>query len=81
MEELNIPRIVSYADDFIICTNSFEETLHKKIIIIRIFKKHIFTFNLGKCTFHKTAVDYVGLKIKINKVTLNVAKVNTFPKP
>ena len=84
IEEINLPGIEAYIDDFIICSNSFEETIHKLKKTLEIFKKHNITLNLTKCIFHVTSVDYLGFRIhnhRIYPITSNIKKIDSFPIP
>ena len=58
-----MPGIFDYIDDFIICSNSFEEITEKLNKILKIFQKHNLTLNLNKCSFHTKSVNYLGFKI------------------
>lgn len=84
VEEVDLPGIVTYIDDFIICSNSFQETIDKLDKLLKVFKKHNLTLNLEKCSFHTISVNYLGFKIEnhnIFPVTSNIIKINSFPKP
>lgn len=83
-EEVNLPGIETYLDDFIICANSFPEMKTKIEKILQAFKKHNLTLNLKKCSFHTKEVDYLGFKIanhKIFPITMNIKKIESFPQP
>ena len=83
IEDINMPGIYDYID-FIICANSFEETLNKLNKTLQVFKKHNLTLNLAKCQFHKITVNYLGFRINNHKffpVTANIQKINSFPPP
>ena len=52
IEEVNMLGIESYQDDFVICSNPFEETLQKLSRFLQVFSKYNLTLNLAKCLFH-----------------------------
>ena len=65
--EVNLQRICEYIDDFIICINSFEVTIHKLNRLLQVFQKHNLTFNHAKCIFHTISVNYLGFKSEDHK--------------
>lgn len=84
VEETNLPGIFDYIDDFIVCSNSFEETIAKLNKLLQVFKKHNLTLNLAKCNFHTTEVNYLGFKItnhRISPISANILKIKSFPAP
>ena len=84
VEQINLPGIEAYIDDFIICSNSFEDTITKLEKTLEVFKKHNLTLNLNKCKFHIDTVNYLGFRIhnhRIYPVESNIKKINSFPIP
>ena len=76
--------IFDYIDDFIIYSNSFEETAEKLNKHLEVLKKNNLTLNLNKCSFYTKSINYLGFKIedhKIFPITSNVIKINSFPRP
>jgi len=84
IEESALDGIFSFQDDFIIASNSFEDTLHKLRIIFNLFKKYNLTLSPAKCSFHVTEVEYLGFYLKDHKIyptTSNILKITEFPLP
>ena len=84
IEEVNMLGIESYQDDFVICSNSFEETLEKLNKFLQVFSKYNLTLNLAKCSFHQTEINFLGFHLKNNRIfplSSNIQKINSFPIP
>lgn len=84
IDELQIDGLFAYQDDLIFGSNSFEETCSKLDKILLIITKYNLTLTSSKCTFHKTAVDYLGFHIENHSISpphSNIAKINYFSPP
>ena len=82
VEETYLLGIFDYLNNFIICSNSFQETEDKLDKLLKISQKYNLTLNLAKCTFHETSVNYLSFKVKNHKIyplTANIVKKNGFP--
>ena len=79
-EEVSMSGIESYQDDFVMCSNSFDETI-KKLKCLQVFQGANLTLNLAKCCFHISAVDFLDFHLQDNQVfplTPNIQKINSF---
>ena len=75
--------LLSYKDDLLVASNSFEETYHKLRILFNV-SKHNITLFTAKCNFHQTKVKHLGFEIEQKKmypITANIIKITYFPVP
>jgi len=75
---------VVYLDDILIFTETLEE--HRKITccILELLEKHKLYLHSNKCEFEKTMIEYLGVIISHNSVTMDpvkIAGVTQWPAP
>jgi transposase InsO family protein len=82
--EVNMQGIYAYQDDFVIGSNSLDETVEKLTKLFTVLEKYNLTLTPDKCNFHSTIINYLGFEISHNVVrpiSSNIVKVTSFPKP
>jgi len=67
--------VVVYLDDILIFTKTEEE--HERAVrrVLEILAEHKLFLRLEKCEFHRKQIEYLGLVISENKVTMDLVKV------
>jgi len=67
--------VVVYLDDILIFTKTKEE--HKQVVrqVLQVVKENKLFFYLEKCEFCKQWIEYLGLVISENKISMDLVKV------
>ena len=76
--------VVDYLDDILIATETLEE--HRKVTcrVLELLEKHKLYLRPNKCEFEKTTVEYLGVIISHNSVSMDpvkIAGVTEWPAP
>jgi len=76
--------VVVYLDDILIFTETLEE--HQKVTcrVLELLEKHKLYLRPDKCEFEKTTVEYLGVIISHNSVSMDpvkIAGVTQWPAP
>jgi len=67
--------IVVYLDDILIFTKTEEEHVQAVRQVLQVLKKNKLFLCLEKCEFYKQWIEYLGLVISENKVSMDSVKV------
>ena len=67
--------IVVYLDDILIFTKTEEEHAQAVRQVLQVLKKNKLFLCLEKCEFYKQWIEYLGLVISENKVSMDPVKV------
>jgi len=67
--------VVVYLDNILIFTKTKEE--HEQAVqwVLQVLKENKLFFRLEKCEFYKQQMEYLGLVISENKVSMDLVKV------
>ena len=67
--------VVVYLDNILIFTRTVEEHTQAMQRVLEILIEYKLFLYLEKCKFQKTQIEYLGLVISINKVSIDPIKV------
>jgi len=72
--------VVVYLDDILIFMETLEE--HRKITrrVLELLEKHKLYLRSNKCKFKKTTIEYLGVIISHNSVTMDLVKITSVTK-
>jgi len=67
--------VVVYLDDILIFTKTEEK--HAQVVrrVLQVLKENKLFFHSEKCEFYKQRIEYLGLVISENKVSMDLVKV------
>jgi len=77
-------KILVYADDILIPTETVDENLKILSQCLRLLKQYVFEVNYKKCLFLKKEIKYVGYIVSSQRITLSeryVKAIKSFPIP
>jgi len=66
---------IVYIDDVLIVANSKEEAFTRWKDVLKALSDAGFSFNIKKCTFFKTEIEYLGVYIKNGEIKPNPRKI------
>lgn len=66
---------VCYIDDIIIPSKTVEEGIERLKLVLEVLTQSGFSFNLKKCAFMKSQIDYLGYQISAGQIRPNARKV------
>lgn len=75
LKELNDDKILVYMDDVLSASESIEEGLARLDKLLETLSKTGFSFNLKKCSFMKTKIEYLGFVISSGQIRPNPRKI------
>lgn len=67
---------ICYIDDIIIPSRTIEEGIHRLRLVLKALTTSGFSFNLKKCAFLKTQVEYLGYQVSSGQIKPNPRKIN-----
>jgi len=67
--------MVVYLDDILIFTRTEEEHIKAIRRVLQVLQEHKLFLRLEKCEFYKERIEYLGLVISENKVSMDLVKV------
>jgi len=67
--------VVVYLDDILIFTKTEEEHTQAVQQVLQVLKENKLFLCLEKCKFYKQRIEYLGLVILENKVSMDLVKV------
>lgn len=67
--------VIVYMDDIMVVATTKEEALQRLKIVLDVLTKAGFSFNITKCSFLKSGVEYLGYEIKAGEIRPNPSKV------
>jgi len=76
--------VVVYLDDILIFTNDLEQHCALERRVLELMRKHKLYLKPEKCEFQKTTIEYLGIIISHNRVSMDpvkIAGVEEWPAP
>ena len=76
--------VVVYLDDILIFTETLEEHWAIKQRVLELMRKHKLYLKLEKCKFEKTTIEYLGVIISENRISMDpvkIASIQEWPAP
>jgi len=67
--------VIVYMDDIMVVSPTKELALERLKTVLNVLTKAGFTFNLAKCSFLKTTVQYLGYEVRAGEIRPNVRKI------
>lgn len=67
--------VVVYMDDILIVATTFEDALERLRIVLQVLADKGFSLNLGKCSFLKRKIQYLGFEVSAGSVKPNPGKI------
>jgi len=69
--------IIVYMDDILIVSETKEEAYERLKLVLDVFVKAGFSFNISKCFCLKTTVRYLGYEIQAGEIRPNLNKIES----
>jgi len=73
--ELAHSYVIVYMDDIMIIAETKEEAFVRLRTVLKILSQAGFSFNIGKCSFLKSCVEYLGFVVKEGEIRPNPSKI------
>ena len=67
--------VIVYMDDILIFTRTYAENVEVTRQVLEILRQHKLSLNAAKCQFHQEELEYLGLVISHNSVSMDPVKV------
>jgi len=67
--------VVVYMDDVMVVAGTKDETLERLEVVLQALTKAGFSFNITKCSFLKSCVEYLGFEVKACEIRPNPRKI------